>query len=205
MPTPLNVMVLESHPGAADRASAALDDAGHAVHRCHDVTGRGFPCLGVSAPGECPLDGRIDVALVVRRGVTPRPTPTEDGVSCALRSGVPVVEHGTDVLDPFDGFVTARATREEDVVPACESAAQSSLDELASTITSSLQPFLVAYDVDPSTISVGLEPVDESLHIHIGSGDLPAQVRGLLAVKAVDACRSATRDRKSVEVDFSGA
>lgn len=47
MATTLDVLVLESRPGAADRAATALTHAGHRTHRCYGPGERGFPCRGV--------------------------------------------------------------------------------------------------------------------------------------------------------------
>jgi hypothetical protein len=116
----LDVLVMESHPHAADEAEAALVAAGHRVHRCHEPGGHGFPCVGVIDPAACPLDRGVDVALLVRRRVAPRPTPWEGGVSCVIRAGVPLVEAGPDVLDPFERWVVARS--DGDVGQACRRA-----------------------------------------------------------------------------------
>jgi hypothetical protein len=113
----LDVLVMESHPHAADEAVAALVAAAHRVHRCHEPGGRSFPCVGLTNPGACPLDRGIDVALLVRRRIAPRPTPWEGGVSCVIRAGVPLIEEGPEILDPFEPWVTARS--DGDVVAAC--------------------------------------------------------------------------------------
>ena len=88
----LDVLLLENRPGAGEIEQAALEEAGHRVHRCHPAGDREFACVGIVDGGTCPLDGQIDVTLLVRRGVSPRPTPFEDGVRCAIRHGTPIVE-----------------------------------------------------------------------------------------------------------------
>lgn len=120
---PLDVLVVESLPRAAAAAAEALTAAGHTVHRCYDDGVPGFPCYAVAGPGACPLDHHVDVALVVRRRVDPRPTVFERGVACALRAGVPVVEQGPDLLDPFAPWIEQRLTDRDDVVDACRRAA----------------------------------------------------------------------------------
>ena len=122
----LDVLVVENRPGVAADAVAALGRAGHRVHRCHDDDDRGFPCRGVVEPDTCPLVGAVDVTLVVRRGVTPRPTGLEHGVSCSLRSRVPVVEDGPTALDPFDGWLAGRVRTGQPVVDAVEVVARES-------------------------------------------------------------------------------
>ena len=120
----IDVLVVESHPHAADRAAAALERAGHRVHRCHDEESRGFPCRGVVDRSACPLSSPIDVALVVRRRINPRPTRLEDGVSCAIRADIPIVEEGSEILDPFTPWITQRLGPGSDVVSACIYTAQ---------------------------------------------------------------------------------
>ena len=64
----LNIMVLESDGGAADREASALADAGHVVLRCHEPDESSFPCRGVEVQSKCPLRSHaVDVALDVRR------------------------------------------------------------------------------------------------------------------------------------------
>jgi hypothetical protein len=205
MGTPLNVMVLESHPGVGQRVTDELGSAGHRVHRCHEPADTGFPCSGVASPGSCPLEQRIDVALVVRRGVAPRPTPLEDGVACAIRTGVPVVEHGADVLDPYTPFLAARVRDGREAVTVCEDVARDALAATEIEVSTALHQFLRANDLDPGAVRVKLEHLDDSLHIHLEGADLDRRLRGLLGVKAVDACRHRTRRCRSVDVSFHAA
>ncbi|MGZ4690569.1 MAG: hypothetical protein ACXWAY_13165, partial [Acidimicrobiia bacterium] len=62
----MEVLVVESEPGAAAIAIAQLEAAGHRVARCHEPGSRAFPCAGLD-PGRCPLEeDAIDVVLTVR-------------------------------------------------------------------------------------------------------------------------------------------
>jgi hypothetical protein len=120
----LNIMVLESERGAADKATRELSGAGHVVLRCHDGGRPEFPCRGVLDASTCPLRSHVvDVAVTVRSAVSPRPSASEDGVQCALMNGVPLVVAGSRALDPYDGFATRVVGRDDDVVAACEEAA----------------------------------------------------------------------------------
>ena len=105
--TSLDVLLVESHPGNGARVAGALERAGHHVHRCHEPGATGFPCTEITSPGSCPLDAGVDVALLVRR-VAPHPTDLEQGVSCALRAGLPIIEDGPTILDPFEPYLTGR-------------------------------------------------------------------------------------------------
>jgi hypothetical protein len=133
MTRPLDVLVIESHPGVAASAVHALEAAGHHVQRCYDDDSLGFPCRGVIDPAECPLARHSDVALLVRGRVAPRPTELEQGASCALRAGVPLVEDGPAALDPFEPWLAARV--DDSVVNTCEAASDTALGELRRPIS----------------------------------------------------------------------
>ncbi len=118
----MDVLVVESDPGAAAVAIAQLQAAGHRVERCHEPGARAFPCAALN-PGRCPLeDGEIDVVLTVRARSHPRPSQLEDGVTCALRQHVPVVVAGRTNLNPYARYDVAVAGV-DDVVETCELAA----------------------------------------------------------------------------------
>ena len=117
----MRVMLLETDRHAADDAKRRLEEAGHEVVRCHGPGEPAWPCAALRDDQRCPLDDGVDVALTIRAHPYPRPTATEDGVTCALRHHVPLVVAGTSALDPFDEFVTIDA-HDGDVVAACEQA-----------------------------------------------------------------------------------
>lgn len=117
--TLVKVLVLESEPGAARRVEERLHEAGHQTVRCHELGLPAFPCNGLI--DECPLhaDDSVDCALTVRGHVRPSPAPTEDGVACAIREGVPVLAAGRTALNPFAPWLAADIG-EDDVVEAVE-------------------------------------------------------------------------------------
>lgn len=203
MGTSLNLLVLESHAGVADHSIEALEAAGHRVHRCHDG-GRAFPCVGVTSPHECPIDRHVDAALLVRRGVAPATTPLEDGVPCALRAGIPVVEDGTDLLDPYAEHITTRVTTDESVVDACERAVVESMQPLEADVAAALVPFLEANGMHAGEVGVRLEPLGELLRIHLDAVGLPPMLVGQLSVKAVDTVRAMRRSWATIEVTTAG-
>jgi hypothetical protein len=203
MGTSLNLLVLESHAGVADHSIEALEAAGHRVHRCHDG-GRAFPCVGVTSPHECPIDRHVDAALLVRRGVAPATTPLEDGVPCALRAGIPVVEDGTDLLDPYAEHITTRVTTGESVVDACERAVVESMQPLEADVAAALVPFLEANGMHAGEVGVRLEPLGELLRIHLDAVGLPPMLVGQLSVKAVDTVRTMRRSWSTIEVTTAG-
>ena len=197
----LDVLVVENRNGAADAAVRTLEAAGHRVHRCHSPGDRGFPCRGVADPEGCPIDGHIDVAVLVRRKVTPRPTPLEDGVSCALRAGVPIVEDGPAALDPFEPWIADRVRPDGDVVVACALAADRAFDPLREKVRSKIAPLLVAAGIDPALVGCDVDPTALALRVHL---DLPVAVdTGLeqaLGVRVLDAVRASGRTYGQVHV-----
>lgn len=203
MDTTLDVLVIESHPGAADRAIGELQAAGHAVHRCHDST-TAFPCAGVEGDHRCPVEGHVDVALLVRRGVVPSPTPFEDGVPCALRAGIPVLEQGTDLFDPYVEHLSARVGSDESLSAACGRAVDEAMRPQAAQVEDALVPFLRANGLPDDAVEVVLEAHRDALRIHLrarGTHEIGALLTGQLSVKAVDVVRQMRRTWSSVEVD----
>src|SRR3546814_20188340 len=126
----MDVLLIQSRPGAARAAAESLEAAGHRVHLCHEPGEPAFPCKGLVDPSSCPLEGHIDVALLVRPRIAPRPTAVEDGVTCALRAGVPLVEPGSELLDPSGPWVTLRTHTDDAVVASCAEATQLRHDPL---------------------------------------------------------------------------
>jgi hypothetical protein len=195
----LNLLILESHAGVADGAVERLEAEGHRVHRCHEG-GRAFPCVGVSTPHECPIDQQVDVALLVRRGVAPTPTPLEDGVPCALRAGIPVVEDGTDLLDPYAEHITTRVRGGESVVEACERAVAEAMRPIEDEVATALVPFLESNGMQAGDVEVRLEPRGDLLRIHLHTEGLSPTLTGQLSVKAVDTVRAMRRSWPAIEV-----
>src|SRR5688572_4567734 len=137
-----DVLLIESRPGIAEQTARDLAAAGHRVHRCHEQGMPAFPCTALTQPGSCPLDGHVDVALLVRSRVQPRPTQAEDGVSCAIRAGIPLVEQGTSTLDPFDPWVTRRISSANEVEAALDEAVDMADGPLRRDITARIRPLL---------------------------------------------------------------
>jgi hypothetical protein len=197
--TTLDVMLLESDPGAADEAAKKLREAGHRVHRCHEPGLGAFPCNGTLDPKRCPLMGPIDVALVVRRHPYPRPTRLEqDGVSCAIRAGVPLVADGAAVLDPFEPWEVGRASG-GDVSSACEEAASHGETALGEQILARVDTLLVAAGVEPGEVSCRVEHAGLRTRV-VFSGPLPDGLQSALSVRALDAVRAVGRTFGQVDV-----
>jgi len=194
----LDVLLLESHHGAGLDAADQLTAAGHRVHRCHDHRSKGYPCVGMSPAGDCPLDGPIDVALDVRQHITPRPTPLEDGVTCAAREGVPIVIDGSDLLDPFERVATAHVRGH--VVEACAGAVDDALRPLAATAQASLHAFLAARGHGPGDAVLSLDARGRRLVVTLRTQGMDRATASLLGVRALDSIRPVNRRWSIVDV-----
>jgi len=201
MTTQLDVLVVENRRHAADEAAAALQAAGHRVHRCLSPDGPGFPCTAIAERGSCPIDHGIDVALAVRDRVEPRPTRYEVGTGCAIRAGIPLAEHGPEVLDPFDPWVTVRCGHDGDVVAAVETAADKGLDELRAGILSRVAPLLPVTE-DRSALSCGFERRGLHLDVHLFGPPVGTRIEQAMAVRVLDAVWHADRTHDHVDVRY---
>jgi hypothetical protein len=198
----LDVLVVGRDRIATEQAMAQLEARGHRVHTCHEPGEPAFPCVGLLDPAACPLDAGIDVALLVRRGVHPGPLVEEDGVRCALRAGIPVVEDGSDILDPFDPWITDRVHASSDISAACMAAADRRFDELRS---------LVRQRIAGLAAAVGISALDTACLISHAAGDLvidlhvpvalSAQQQQAFAVRVLDAVHASGRTYGQVNVN----
>ena len=187
----LTVLLLESAPGAGTDAAARLEEAGHRVLRCTgEGSGRhGLPCVGMLDPSACPLEQHVDVALVRRAGVVPWPTGTERGVVCAIRDGVPVVEDGDQVLDPYERWLAARV--DGDVVATCEEVAGRELADIADAAVEHCLPLLASAGLRPDVLACRIERRPDGAVVHLSFDPSVAEVvRQAAAVRAADAVRT---------------
>jgi hypothetical protein len=198
----MDLLLIESHTGVGGPTADRLVAEGHSVHRCHDGSAT-FPCVGVSDPGRCPISGPVDAVVVVRRGVCPSPTSLEDGVPCALRAGIPVVEHGTDVLDPYDDLLDARVGRTESVADACARAIEGALEPVHDRILAAFAPLLEANGWPADAVSVQLSARGTSLRVDLSGPATSGALGGRLAVMASDAVRDLHRRWSPVSISIS--
>jgi len=123
----MRILLTESDIGAAEVATATLEAAGHEVLRCVEPDAPAFPCVGL-ADGDCPVEGRVDVALTVRSEAHAGLTERETGVVCALRHHVPVVVSSVDATDPLTTWSTTTVTgATTDLLAAVDAAANGEL------------------------------------------------------------------------------
>lgn len=200
----LDVMVLESTPHAADAAVDQLEAAGHRAHRCHPPGARPFPCVGITDPAACPVVAGADVALLVRPRVTPRPTPSESGVRCAIRAGLPIVEDGPEILDPYERWVTARAGG-NDVARALVVTSRRAQRPLEEAIGDRIAGVLRAVAIDEATVACRVERDGPRLHVRLTGPAVGGRVKHALAVRVLDAIRASGRTYGAVDVSYEEA
>jgi hypothetical protein len=183
----MRVLVVESDRGAADSVVTDLQGAGHRVARCHEPDLPAFPCNALCDGGTCSLDTNegVDVVLDYRLHPYPRPTPFEDGVSCALRRHVPLVVGGTSTLNPFAKWTTAVAD-DDAVVTACEDAVDAPRDLLAASVREAATAVLGDVPLDVTVRRVGAR-LKATIVIPVGcdevEGSLAVAVAGVLRAR----------------------
>lgn len=130
--------VLLVHDAHAEAPFAdALEAAGHRIVRCTESGRPRFPCDGLD--GSCPLDGTVDVAVVVHDRPGTDIHPGEAGVVCALRDGLPLVVAGNGSQHGFGEKVTAVAAGIADVASACDRAVAARDARLARSVGGEVQ------------------------------------------------------------------
>jgi hypothetical protein len=113
--------VLLLHDGTPDTGVAdALRASGHRLVRCSEPGRPAFPCAGLE--GACPLDGTVDVTVVVHDRPTSEIVTSAVGAVCSLRDAVPLVLAGNGYSSPFLCRCDAVAVSVDDVPAACERA-----------------------------------------------------------------------------------
>ena len=203
MGKPLDILLVEHRPGLGHADAEALREAGHHVERCHPdssteharAADTRYLCTALDS-GTCPLDEiDVDVTLLVRPHVAPRPSPFEHGVACAARRGVPVVERGPDVLDPYTRLIDRRV--DGDVVVACESAAEHRHDELAADIARRLVGVL-----GETTATVEVTRDDGCLSVDISGPEIGKQFEQVVGLRVLEAVRDLGGTERQLDVRY---
>lgn len=204
----IDVLLLEAGPGDGAADAAHLEEAGHRVHRCFDAHDAGsthpsgwMPCRALT-DGDCPFDGAVDVALLARRGVSPRPGPREAGVRCAVRAGVPIVEDGGDLLDPFARWITRR-TDGDGVVAACEAAAAEAFRPVVEQLREGSAALLAELGIDPAAIDATFAVDRDQLVVHVTGPAVTPAVGRALSDRARAAVQALPRRFRTVDVGYS--
>jgi hypothetical protein len=200
----LNVLVLESDPGAATVARNELEGAGHTVRMCHESGCAAFPCNALREDATCPLAGEpIDVALDVRRRARSQPTIREDGVACAIREHVPLVIAGPIVFNPFAEYATEMTEDTFDVVDACERAAAASLPHHTAVAQRALDATLELRSL-PTDAHVTVYRRKGALHVSVGAcNEVDHPTKNMIAVRIAAALRAHDRYSRGIDVVFA--
>lgn len=197
----LDVLVLESEPGAADLAIDDLVAAGHRVHRCHDRGEPAFPCSALADPDACPLEqAPIDVAVTVRAHPRSSPSPYEDGVTCAIRRHVPLVVAGRTVLHPFEPFAAA-TTDLEHLVEAVEDVAADDLPAHTEAARQAVALVLDHHGLAPDAGSASVVRAAGTLKVRLVlPPELSRSTADMAAVRAVAAIRAFDHTAAGIDV-----
>jgi hypothetical protein len=198
MTNPLAVLVLESHDGVAAAVAEKLEAAGHHLFRCHEPGAANFPCTALAAGGTCPLDAGIDVA-VTARAQSPWPTAREDGVACALRAGVPVVEVNDGTPSPFQGWTFPECA---DVVTSCEAAARTRFEPLERDVVRRLAPLAARKGVAADDLSCEVHKRGDALEVRVVGPAVPMALQQAFSVRVLDAVRGARLPHGEVSVGY---
>lgn len=153
----MRVLVVGTLPGAVDRTGDVLRAHGHEVVHCREDHGTVFPCTALAERGSCPFEvAPVDVVVTARDRAWPRPSPLEDGAICGIHRLVPLVVHGTTVLEPFDRWAVAETSTDEDLLAAVEQAATAPLPEHGRVAATTMRELLDAHGAsgDQSRVEV---------------------------------------------------
>lgn len=198
MTNPLAVLVLESHDGVAAAAAETLEAAGYQLFRCHEPAAATFPCAALADGGACPLDAGIDVAVTVRTQ-SPWPTAREDGVACALRAGVPVVEVNDGTSSPYLGRTFPACA---DVVTTCEAAARTRFEPLERDVVRRLALLAVRKGVAPDDLSCEVHKHGDALEVRVVGPPVPMTLQQAFSVRVLDAVRGSRLPHGEVSVGY---
>jgi hypothetical protein len=200
MTTALDVLLLESHPGVGDASARVLAEAGHRIHRCHHAGDAGYACVGMTGDAPCPIDGHVDAAVVVRAPGSEAPTPHEDGVRCAVRSHVPVVEVGEKDGDPYAGWVTLRS-EERSLSAACTTAVQLARQPLIDAVLTRIAPLVRNAGLDPDAAACRIEVRWPDMDVEVLlPGPVDRRLEQAVGVRCYDALRADTASFRTVNV-----
>ena len=200
----LNVLVLESDPGAATIARHELEGAGHTVRMCHEPGCDAFPCNALRDDRTCPIVGQpIDVALDIRRRPRTQPTIREDGVACAIREHVPLVVAGPTMFSPFAQYATEMSDDTCDVVAACERAASAPLVRHGEVAGQALVATLERRSSEVDAC-VSVYRREGALFVSVAAAEeLDQATKSMIAVRIVAALRAIDRYARGIDVVFT--
>lgn len=120
------VLTVGTDDWAIEQSAAALEVAGHTVHRCHEPGEEAFPCNAFRPGRGCPLDAGVEVVVTSRARPMDQPAASETGVTCGLRAGLPLIVNGITRHSPFSDLGVTVVGEHGDLVDAVETAVEKS-------------------------------------------------------------------------------
>ena len=201
----MRVLVVGTEPSGIDKAATRLRSAGHDVVRCHERGEAAFPCAGFDEARGCPLDeAPVDVAVTIRSGPWPRPTPFEEGSKCALRQFVPLVVVGTP-LHPFDDWATRAIPDDEALPEVCEDAASAPLLRHGEIATAAFREVIELAGHDAQQVSATVHRRRGRLLVtaHLPEG-IDHTLRSNVVAHALTALRKFDRHAGGIDVSMGG-
>ena len=199
----MHVLLTETVTPRARDAARSLEDAGHAVHRCHDAGDDDATCVGLRG-GTCPLEAEpIDLVVSVRPVGAPKPTPLEDGVRCGIRRKVPVLVAGAITGDPWTRWEHLAWPGTDLAVPVSR-AADTPLAEHSWAATRTLRRSLLAAGL-PFDATARVVRRDGYLKVGVESGsDVPRAAVQRAAVRICQALRAIDPWARGIDVSIRG-
>ncbi len=179
----MRTLLIEPTPAGAASLAADLRAAGHDVVRCHPADGPAFPCSGLTQEG-CPLEaGPVDVAIAVRDEATPVPNADEAGITCAARTGLPIVVVGPDGPNPFAPWAEA-CHDPADLAEACDRAVDSVAQRRAGPLGDEARRVIALEDVDAGAVHVIVRREGDTAHVRVLTDHvLPTSLAGTVATR----------------------
>lgn len=167
----MKVLIVESEPGVAEGTEAVLSEAGHEIVRCHVPRWQAVPCVGVD--GVCPIAAGVDVAVLARNRASSEPSVLEDGIRCAIRERVPIVEVGPAGVNPYAEWTTARIGPQEldRLVDVASEAASKPNSELTAIGTEALRNTLESAGESPDNAEALVHRTANGSNVIIHVGD----------------------------------
>lgn len=185
------MLLVGTLPGAIDRTEEVLRSGGHEVVHCRDAHAGTFPCTALTDRGSCPFEtSAVDVVVTARDRAWPRPSPLEDGAICGIHRFVPLVVHGTTVLEPFEQWAVAETTTDDELLGAVEAAAAAPLPEHGAVATETARDLLATQGVPGEGTTAEVRRAGNRLVVTLGLTPDAESHAAAITVKILTALRS---------------
>lgn len=182
----MRTLLIESDPATSAQVSARLEALGHDIVRCRDTDAPAFPCAALLPEG-CPLDhDPVDVVVTAHDAGWSAPGADEAGVTCALRTGIPVVAVSTSG-HAFGRYATACADPAE-VGVACTTAIAGAAQRRAAPLVDEARRVLEVEGIDAGQVQVEVHRVDDTARIVVRTERALSEATAGIVATRVHAC-----------------